>query len=120
MRQIGLVGRRLVIAGGGIRGRKDESSCAGPSCRFENPERLGDVDLERAERIAHGIRDPGAGGEMDDRIDTGHGFGDGGPIGQRGANQLMRHPGEVGQPADRQVVENPDPIAPFDQEPDER
>jgi hypothetical protein len=31
----------------------------------------------------------------------------------------MRNAGEIGQPADRQVVENPDPIAPFDEQPDE-
>jgi hypothetical protein len=32
----------------------------------------------------------------------------------------MRHAPEIGQPADRQVVENPDSITPFDEEPDER
>jgi hypothetical protein len=32
----------------------------------------------------------------------------------------MGHVRHIGQPADRQVVENPDPIAPFDKEPDER
>jgi hypothetical protein len=32
----------------------------------------------------------------------------------------MGHAREVGQPADRKVVQNPDPIASFDEEPDER
>jgi hypothetical protein len=32
----------------------------------------------------------------------------------------MRHAREIGQTADRQVIENPDPIAPFDEQPDER
>jgi len=115
MGQIGLVGGRLVIAGGGVRGRKDESPCPGQSCSIENAKRLGDVDLEGPERIADRVRDPGPGGEMDDRVDTGYGLRDSGSIGQRGTDKLMRHAGEIGQPADRQVVENPDPIAPFDE-----
>jgi len=32
----------------------------------------------------------------------------------------MGHTGQIGEPADREVVENPDPIASFDEEPDER
>jgi hypothetical protein len=32
----------------------------------------------------------------------------------------MGNAGQIGQPADREVVENPDPIASFDEEPDER
>jgi hypothetical protein len=57
---------------------------------------------------------------MNNRVDPGHGLRDGRPIRQRGADKLMGHPCEIGQPADRQVVENPDPIAPFDEVPDER
>ena len=57
---------------------------------------------------------------MDDRIDTGHRFRDGGPIGQRSADKFMRDACEIGQPADREIVKNPDPITPFDEESDER
>ena len=32
----------------------------------------------------------------------------------------MRHAVEIGELADREVVENPDPVAPFDEQPDER
>jgi hypothetical protein len=57
---------------------------------------------------------------VDDRIDARDRLRHGCPIRQRSADQLMGHACEIGQPADRQVVENPDPIAPFDEEPDER
>jgi len=32
----------------------------------------------------------------------------------------MRDACEIGQPADREIVKNPDPITPFDEESDER
>jgi len=32
----------------------------------------------------------------------------------------MGHAGQIGQPANGEVVENPDPIPSFDEEPDER
>jgi hypothetical protein len=57
---------------------------------------------------------------MNDRIDPDDGLGNGRSIGQRGVDQLVGHAGEIRQPADRQVVENPDSIAPFDEQPDER
>jgi hypothetical protein len=34
-------------------------------------------------------------------------------------DELVRHPLDVGQPSDREVVENPDPITAFDEQPDE-
>ena len=120
MGQVRLVGRWLVIAGGGIRRREDESAGAGQSGGIEHAKRLGDIDLERPEWIADGIGDPGPRGKVDDRIDAGDRLGDGGPIGQGGADKLVGHAGEVRHPADRKVVENPDSIAPFDEQPDER
>jgi len=120
MGQIGLVGRRLVIAGGRVRRGEDESTGAGESGGIEDAERLGDVDIERPERIADGIGDPCPRGEVDDRVDAGDRLRHGRPIGQRRTYQLMGHTGQIGEPADREVVENPDPIASFDEEPDER
>jgi hypothetical protein len=109
-----------VIAGGRVRRGEDESTSAGESGGIEDAKRLGDVDIERPERIADGIGDPRPRGEVDDRVDARDRLRHGCPIGQRGADQLVRHACEIGQPPDRQVVENPDPIAPFDEEPDER
>jgi hypothetical protein len=120
MGQVGLVGRRLVVAGGRVRRGEDESTGAGESGGIEDAERLGDVDIERPERIADGVGDPGPSGEVDDRVDAGDRLRDGRPIGQRRSNQLMGHASEIGEPADREVVQNPDPIASFDEEPDER
>ena len=120
MGQVGFVGGGLVVAGCGVRRGEDESPCAGPPGGIEHAERLGDIDLEGPERIADRVGDAGPRGQVDDRVNTGDRLGDGGPIGQRGADEVMGHAVEIGQPADRQVVENPDLVAALDEEPNER
>jgi hypothetical protein len=118
--QVRLVGRWFVIACGGVRRREDESTGAGQSGRVEHAQGLGDVHLERPQWIADGVGDSGPRREMDDRIDPDDGPGNGRSICQRGVDQFVGHAREIRAPADRQVVENPDPIAPFDEQPDER
>jgi hypothetical protein len=51
MGEVGFVGGWLVIAGCRVRGGEDEPPDAGLAGRIEQPEGLGDVDLERPERI---------------------------------------------------------------------
>jgi hypothetical protein len=120
MRQVGLVGRWFVIAGGCVRRGEDEPPRTGPSRRIEQPQRLGDVDLERPERIADRIGDAGPGREVDDGVDVGDGVGDDGRIGQPSLDELMRDAGEIRLAPDRQIVENPDGVAAFDEQPDQR
>ena len=120
MRQVCLVGRWFVIAGGCVRRSEDEPSCTGTPGRIEQPQRLGDVDLERPERIADRIGDAGPRREVDDGVDVGDRVGDDGRIGQPGLDELMRDAGEIRRAADRQVVENPDRVAAFDEQPNER
>ena len=57
---------------------------------------------------------------MDDRVDAGDGLGDGRAISQWRPDERMRNAAEIRQPADRQVVENPDPIATLNKQPNER
>jgi hypothetical protein len=120
VRQVCLVGRWFVIAGGCIRRSEDEPSYAGPPGRIEQPQRLGDVDLERPERIADRIGDACPRREVDDGVDVGDRVGDDGRIGQPSLDELMRDAGEIRLAPDRQVVENPDRVAAFDEQPDQR
>ena len=59
------------------------------------------------------------GGEMDNGIHPRHRPPDGGTVRERRLDELVRHAGEIRQPADRQVVENLDPLAAFGEQPDE-
>lgn len=109
-----------MIAGGCIRRGEDEAPNARLPSGFEQSQRLGDVDVERAEGIADRIRDPCSGSELDDRVGARDCLRDGGTIRQGRSNQLVGNPVEVREPADREVVENPDSVTAFDEQPDER
>ncbi len=54
---------------------------------------------------------------MDDGIDAVDGVGDGRSIGQGRLDQVVRDTRQVGPAADRQVVDDPDAIPSFDEEP---
>ena len=56
---------------------------------------------------------------MDDGIGSRDGAPDRGAIGQRCLGELVRQTVEVGELADREVVEDPDPIASLDEEADD-
>jgi hypothetical protein len=118
--QVGLVRGRFVIAGRGVRRREDESPRPGEPRGVEQPEGLGDIDLERPQRIADRVRNPGPCREVDDRVDTGNRLNDGATIGEGRLDEIERNAAKVGQPSDRKVVENSDPIAAFDEQADER
>lgn len=120
MRQVRLVGRRLVVAGCGIRRGEDETPDARQSSGVEKAQSLGDVDVEGPERIADRVGDAGPGGEMDHAVDASNRARDRGPILERRADEIVGHAVEVGGLPDREVVEDPDPITPLDQETDER
>ena len=70
MRQVGLVARWRMVAGGRVRRREDEPADAGQAGRIEDPDRPGHVRLERPERVADRIVDPGPCREVDDRVDA--------------------------------------------------
>jgi hypothetical protein len=118
--QIGLVGRRLVIASGRVRRGEDEPSRPRQARGIENPERLADVDRERPEGIVDRVGNPRSRGEVDDRIGPRDGPGDRVDVRQPGLDELVGDAVEVGEVADREVVENPDPGASLDKKPADR
>ncbi len=100
MGQVRLVGGRRVVARGGVRGGKDEPADARQPRGVEQAEGLGDVRLERPERVGDGIRDPGTGGEVDDGIGAVDGARDCRRVRQGRLDQLVGDPFEVGPAAD--------------------
>lgn len=120
MGQVGLVGGRFVIAGGGIRRGEDEPPGAREAGGVEDPEGLADVDGEGSQRVRDRVGDPGPSREVDDGISPGDGTGDGVRIGQWGPDELVRNAVEVGEMADRQVIEDANAIAALDQQPGDR
>ena len=119
MGQVGLVRRRLVIARRGVRRGEDEPAHTRQTRRVEQTERLRDVDVEGAEGIGDGIGDPRPRREMNNRVHPRHRPRDGSRVRQWRVDELVRHAGEVRQPTDRQVVENPDALAALGEQPDE-
>jgi hypothetical protein len=86
----------------------------------EQTERLCDVDFERAERIGDGVWDPGPCRQMDDRVDASNRFGDGHSVGKGSPEQVVRDVAEVRQPAEREIIEDSDAVAPLDEHAHER
>ena len=115
MREVGLVARWLMVTGGRVRGREDEPLDPGPPSLVEQVHGPRDVGLERPERVADGVVDAGAGGQVDDRIDALDRLRDDGRVGQRPVDEVMVDAAQIGERADRQVVEDPHPIAPRDE-----
>ena len=111
MGKVGLVARWRMVAGGGVRRGEDEAPDAGQPGRSSKPDRPGHVGLERPERVAHRIVDPGPRRQVDDGVDAGDRRADRVRIRQRAAHEVVRHAVQVGGLADRQVVEDPDPVA---------
>jgi hypothetical protein len=116
MRQVCLVGRRLVVTGRRVRRREHEPPRTREPGSVENAQRLADIHVERSERVGHGVGDPGSRGEVDDGIGTLDRCGHGLPIGERRPDQLVWHAVEIGETADRKIVEDPDAIAALDEE----
>ncbi len=113
--EVGLVARWRVVAGRGVRRGEHEPADPRQPGRLEQADRPGDVGLERAERVAHRVVDPGPRRQVDDGVGAVDRRADRVRIGQRAAHQLVRDAVQVGGLADRQVVEDPDAIAAADQ-----
>jgi hypothetical protein len=105
-----------MVPSGRVRRGEDEPPGARAASRFEDAERLADVDVERSEWIRHRVRDPGSRRQMDDGVGALDRPGDRVPIGQRRPDQLVRHAVEIGELAHRKVVEDTDAIATLDED----